>query len=196
MGHNVPAMAVIHRKGFNLLRGTGRALLAAAALCVAGSLPAETPAGGFMTVKTTPLPYVTRVVVHKGQRKLDLMQGSQVVRSFKVALGLMPEGHKERAGDFRTPEGSYALTRRNARSDFFLSIQVSYPNDRDMKHARANGWDPGGSIMIHGLPNRLKREPAYYSDKDWTDGCIAVSNSDMVEIWLLTHDNTPIDILP
>jgi murein L,D-transpeptidase YafK len=147
-------------------------------------------------MKATPLPYVSRVVVHKSQRRLDLMQGSQVVRSYKVALGLVPQGHKERAGDFRTPEGSYALTRRNARSDFFLSIQVSYPNDRDVKHARANGWDPGGSIMIHGLPNRLKREPAYYSGKDWTDGCIAVSNSDMVEIWLLTHDNTPIDILP
>lgn len=196
MEHNVPAMAVIHRKGLNLLRGAARGLLAAAALCVAGSLPAETPPGGFMTVKSTPLPYVTRVVVHKSQRRLDLMQGSQVVRSFKVALGLVPEGHKERSGDFRTPEGTYALTRRNARSDFFLSIQVSYPNERDVKNARANGWDPGGSIMIHGLPNRLKRDPAYYADKDWTDGCIAVSNSDMVEIWLLTHDNTPIDILP
>ena len=64
-----------------------------------------------------------------------------------------------------------------------------------MKRARPNGWDPGGSIMIHGLPNRLKRDPSYYTS-DWTDGCIAVSNSDMVEIWLLTHDNTPIDILP
>lgn len=141
------------------------------------------------------LPVVTRVVVYKGDRRMDLMRGNDVVRSFRVSLGLMPEGHKERAGDFRTPEGRYYLTRRNPRSDFFLSIQVSYPNDRDQRHARANGWDPGGSIMIHGLPNRLKREPEYYG-RDWTDGCIAVSNSDMVEIWLLTNSNTPIDILP
>ena len=197
MRHNLPAMAVIHRKGLNLLRGFARAALACAALCAAASLPAETPSpGSFVPMKATPLPYISRVVVHKSQRRLDLMQGSEVVRSYKVALGLVPQGHKERSGDFRTPEGSYALTRRNARSDFFLSIQVSYPNDRDMKNARANGWDPGGSIMIHGLPNRLKREPAYYAERDWTDGCIAVSNSDMVEIWLLTHDNTPIDILP
>lgn len=175
-----------------------RVLLACAALCVTAALPAEPypAAGALMPVNATPLPYVSRVVVHKSERRLELMSGGQVLRSYKVALGLVPEGHKERAGDFRTPEGRYLLTRRNARSDFFLSIQVSYPNDGDMRKARANGWDPGGSIMIHGLPNRLKRDPSYYLERDWTDGCIAVSNSDMVEIWLLTHDNTPIDILP
>ena len=176
-----------------------RVLLACAALCMAGALPAEnypSATGAMMPVKATPLPHVTRVVVHKAERRLDLMRGGEVLRSFKIALGLVPEGHKERAGDFRTPEGRYLLTRRNARSDFFLSIQVSYPNDGDARKARANGWDPGGSIMIHGLPNRLKRDPGYYAERDWTDGCIAVSNSDMVEIWLLTHDNTPIDILP
>ena len=176
-----------------------RVLVACAALCMAGALPAEnypSPAGAMMPVKATPLPHITRVVVHKAERRLELMRGGEVLRSYKVALGLVPEGHKERAGDFRTPEGRYLLTRRNARSDFFLSIQVSYPNDSDMRKARKNGWDPGGSIMIHGMPNRLKRDPNYYSERDWTDGCIAVSNSDMVEIWLLTHDNTPIDILP
>lgn len=141
------------------------------------------------------LPTATRVVVYKSERRMDLLKGEEVLRSFKVSLGLVPQGHKEYQGDFRTPEGRYYLTRRNPRSDFFLSIQVSYPNARDMKHAKANGRDPGGSIMIHGLPNTLKREPAYYT-RDWTDGCIAVSNSDMIEIWLLTSNNTPIDILP
>jgi murein L,D-transpeptidase YafK len=140
-------------------------------------------------------PMATRVVVRKSERRMELLRGTEVLRSYQVALGLVPEGHKERAGDFRTPEGRYFLTRRNSRSDFFLSIQVSYPNPKDVKNARRNGWDPGGSIMIHGLPNRLKHEPEYYW-RDWTDGCIAVSNSDMVEIWLLTNDNTPIDILP
>jgi murein L,D-transpeptidase YafK len=141
------------------------------------------------------LPTATRVVVYKSERRMDLLQGEQVLRTYKVSLGLMPRGHKEQVGDFRTPEGRYYLTRRNPRSDFFLSIQVSYPNERDVKHAKAHGVDPGGSIMIHGLPNTLKREPAYYT-RDWTDGCIAVSNSDMIEIWLLTNSNTPIDILP
>jgi L,D-peptidoglycan transpeptidase YkuD (ErfK/YbiS/YcfS/YnhG family) len=142
------------------------------------------------------LPVATRVVVRKSARRLELLKGDDVLRSYDVKLGLQPAGHKEREGDFRTPEGSYRLTRRNPRSDFFLSIQVSYPDDRDVKRAKANGWAPGGSIMIHGLPNELKHPPDYYRTRDWTDGCIAVSNSDMVEIWLLTQNNVPIDILP
>ena len=145
---------------------------------------------------STAMPTADRIVVRKGERRLELMRRGEVLRSYKVALGLQPQGHKERNGDFRTPEGKYQLTRRNPRSDYFLSIQISYPNDADARIARSNGWDAGGSIMIHGLPNILKRDPAYYQTRDWTDGCIAVSNSDMVEIWLLTQDNTPIEILP
>ena len=141
-------------------------------------------------------PQATRVVVRKAERKLELLKGQEVLRSYRIALGLVPTGHKERAGDFRTPEGTYRLTRRNARSDFFLSIQVSYPSEADIRKAKRNGWDPGGSIMIHGLPNRLRHDPAYYLERDWTDGCIAVSNSDMVEIWLLTQNDIPIEILP
>lgn len=166
-------------------------------LCVAsgaGLVRADTAAPAVSAI-VTQYPTATRVVVHKSARRLDLMRGEEVLRSFRVSLGLMPSGHKEREGDFRTPEGRYYLTRRNPRSDFFLSIQVSYPNDRDIRNAKSNGWEPGGAIMIHGLPNRLKRDPDYY-ERDWTDGCIAVSNADMVEIWLLTHNNTPIDILP
>jgi murein L,D-transpeptidase YafK len=142
------------------------------------------------------LPVVDRLVVRKAERKLYLMHGSSVLRVYKVALGLNPVGTKERAGDFRTPEGAYRLIRRNPRSDYFLSMQVSYPNEADLKQARRKHWDSGGSIMIHGLPNQLKHDPSYYENRDWTDGCIALSNSDMLEIWLLTPDNTPIDILP
>jgi murein L,D-transpeptidase YafK len=175
-------------------------VLAFGALCASGAVlaePALTPSRSEQVLASSAvLPTATRVVVYKSAHRMDLMHRDEVLRSYKVSLGLIPEGHKERAGDFRTPEGRYALTRRNARSDFFLSIQVSYPSLRDIKHAKANGWDPGGSIMIHGLPNRLKREPAYYVRSDWTDGCISVSNADMVEIWLLTNNNTPIDILP
>lgn len=142
------------------------------------------------------LPTADRVVVRKGERRLYLMRGQSVLRSYRVALGLNPVGHKERSGDFRTPEGQYRLTRRNSRSDYFLSIQVSYPNDDDARRARRHGWDTGGSIMIHGLPNQLKHAPTWYENQDWTDGCIAVTNADMVEIWLLIADNAPIDILP
>ena len=142
------------------------------------------------------LPVADRVLVHKSERRLYLMRGNDVLRAYRVSLGLNPGGAKERAGDFRTPEGSYRLTRRNTRSDFFLSIQVSHPNDQDARHPRRNGWQPGGSIMIHGMPNDPRHTPDYYATQDWTDGCIAVTNADMVEIWMMTSDNVPIDIQP
>ena len=128
---------------------------------------------------------------------MDLMNGNQVLRSFRVSLGLMPKGHKEQVGGF--PHARRALLPHAPQcraATFFLSIQVSYPNERDIKHAKANGC---GSRRINHDPRpaqpRCKREPAYYT-RDWTDGCIAVSNADMIEIWLLTNNNTPIDILP
>ena len=142
------------------------------------------------------LPVVDRVVVHKAERRMLLMHGGNIVRTYHVVLGLSPVGQKERSGDFRTPEGTYRLERRNARSDYFLSIKVSYPNEADLKRARSRHWDTGGSIMIHGLPNYLKHEPEYYQSHDWTDGCIALSNADMTEIWMLTPDDVAIDILP
>ena len=170
------------------------AVLSCAALIArADALP---QAERVMLRSTESLPAVDRLVVHKSERRLLLMHGETVVRSYKIALGLNPLGQKERAGDFRTPEGRYFLSRRNPRSDYFLSIQVSYPNETDMKRARHNHWEPGGSIMIHGLPNQLKHEPVYYETVDWTDGCIAVSNADMVEIWMLVPDDVPIDIRP
>jgi murein L,D-transpeptidase YafK len=142
------------------------------------------------------VPVADRIMVRKSERRLYLMRRGEVLRSYRVALGLQPEGPKQRAGDFRTPEGRYLLTRRNARSDYFLSIQVSYPNDDDMRRAHHQHVDPGGAIMLHGLPNNLRHPLEYYATADWTDGCIAMSDSDMVELWMMTQDNTPIDILP
>lgn len=136
------------------------------------------------------------VVVRKGERRLYLMRNGAVLRSFKVALGLRPEGHKQSEGDYRTPEGKYRLVRRNPNSEYFLSIQVSYPNDDDIARARKQGVRPGGAIMIHGQPNTPTRSRDYYQTVDWTEGCIAVSNSDMVEIWLMTPPDTPIEIQP
>jgi murein L,D-transpeptidase YafK len=173
------------------------ALLVAAGV-IAGVVHADAAdsLGSSSLSPTSSMPTADRVVVYKGERRMLLMSGDSILRTYKIALGLNPVGHKERAGDFRTPEGRYMLTRRNPRSDFFLSIQVSYPNEADARKARRNGWDVGGSIMVHGLPNQLKHTPTYYEKRDWTDGCIAVSNSDMLEIWLLTGSNTPIEILP
>ncbi len=136
------------------------------------------------------------VVVDKSDRKLYLFKAGRTIREFDVQLGLVPTGPKQREGDFRTPEGRYVLDARNANSDFFLSIHVSYPNEADRARARAQGVDPGGQIMIHGLPNQPKNDLRRYQDTDWTDGCIAVSNSDMVDIWLMTRESTPIEIRP
>ena len=151
---------------------------------------------GAGTAFSSSMPVADLILVRKGERRLYLMQHGQVLRSYRVALGLQPEGPKERAGDFRTPEGRYLLTRRNPRSDYFLSIQVSYPNDQDLRRARHQHVDPGGAIMLHGLPNTLRHPPEYYEKSDWTDGCIAMSDSDMVELWMMTQDNTPIEIRP
>jgi murein L,D-transpeptidase YafK len=140
--------------------------------------------------------YADRVLVDKSERKLYLLKAGRVLREVDVSLGLVPAGPKQREGDFRTPEGKYFLDARNADSDFFLSIHVSYPDDSDRVRARAQGVDPGGQIMIHGLPNEPRYDLRRYLDTDWTDGCIAVSNSDMVDIWLMTRESTPIEIRP
>jgi murein L,D-transpeptidase YafK len=136
------------------------------------------------------------VLVVKSERKLYLLKAGRVLRAFDVSLGLVPNGPKRREGDFRTPEGRYRLETRNVESDYFLSIRVSYPDDADRARARAQGVDPGGQIMIHGLPNEPKHDVRRYQGADWTDGCIAVSNADMVDIWLMTRESTPIEIRP
>jgi murein L,D-transpeptidase YafK len=137
-----------------------------------------------------------KILVQKSERRLYLLRRGQVLRSFRVALGLRPQGHKEQEGDYRTPEGQYKLIRRNPRSDFFLSMEISYPNPLDLARAQRQGIRPGGAIMLHGWPNTPRKTPDYYNSADWTDGCIAVSNSDMVEIWLMTPLETPIEIRP
>jgi murein L,D-transpeptidase YafK len=139
---------------------------------------------------------VDRVVVHKAKRLMELYRDGGLVACYKVSLGLVPTGQKQREGDYRTPEGSYRLTRRNAQSDFFLAVQVSYPELADIAIARRNGWAPGGAIMVHGLPNLLKYSRERYLSNDWTDGCIALSNEDMLDFWLLTGQGTPIEIRP
>jgi murein L,D-transpeptidase YafK len=141
-------------------------------------------------------PVADRVVVEKSARKLHLLQKDKVLKSFNIALGLAPDGDKHEEGDFKTPEGTYYLDTRNNNSDYFLSIRVSYPNADDVREAAARGVSAGGQIMIHGQPNSPTYSEAYYQQQDWTNGCIAVSNSDMIDIWLMTPNEIPIEIRP
>jgi murein L,D-transpeptidase YafK len=141
-------------------------------------------------------PVAEKVVVEKEKRKLHLIRDDEIIRSFNIALGFVPVGDKEAEGDNRTPEGTYILDARNPDSDYFLSIHISYPNSGDRREARSKGVAPGGQIMIHGQPNEPTYSAAYYRKQDWTNGCIAVSNSDMIDIWLMTPNDIPIEILP
>jgi murein L,D-transpeptidase YafK len=141
-------------------------------------------------------PMADRVVVDKGARKLHLLSDGKPFRTFAIALGVEPVGDKEMEGDQKTPEGTYLLDDRNPDSDFFLSIHISYPTAAERREAAARGIDPGGAIMIHGQPNLPNYSAAYYQKEDWTNGCIAVSNSDMIDIWLMTPANIPIEIRP
>jgi murein L,D-transpeptidase YafK len=137
-----------------------------------------------------------KLLVVKSERRLYALRHGQVLRSFRVALGLSPQGHKQREGDYKTPEGQYKLIRRNPRSGFFLSMEISYPNSADINRAQRQGVRPGGAIMLHGWPNTPRKTSDYYRTADWTDGCIAVTNADMVDIWLMTPIETPIEIVP
>jgi murein L,D-transpeptidase YafK len=153
----------------------------------------ETVADGY---NSNDFPEADEVIVEKAARKLHLLKNGEPFRTFDIALGVVPVGDKEYEGDAKTPEGRYLLDMRNPNSDFFLSIHISYPNEADRRRARLQGVDPGGQIMIHGQPNEPTYSEAYYRSQDWTNGCIAVSNSDMIDIWLMTPDGTPIEIRP
>lgn len=137
-----------------------------------------------------------RVVVHKEKRLLQLYGRGQMFREYSIALGGNPIGHKEREGDRRTPEGHYVLDWRNDKSGYHLSMHVSYPRPQDVAAAAAKGVDPGGMIMIHGQRNYFGWLAFMTQMFDWTDGCIAVTNAEMDEIWDMVPNNTPIEINP
>jgi murein L,D-transpeptidase YafK len=139
---------------------------------------------------------ISQLVVRKQERRLYLMSNDQIIRSYRISLGQTPEGHKLYEGDSRTPEGSYTIDYRNPHSDFHKSIRISYPSPRDRELATSWGLRPGGNIMIHGLPNDVDDMAFAYRGIDWTDGCIAVTNEEMDEIWRLVEVGTPIRILP
>ena len=139
---------------------------------------------------------VDRVVVLKKQRTLQLLSGGKVIKTYKVALGGNPVGPKTRQGDHKTPEGEYVLDSRNAHSQYHKSIHISYPNARDRAAARRLSVSPGGDVFVHGLPNGYGSVGAAHRLKDWTDGCVALTDEEIEEIWSAVPNGTPIEIRP
>ncbi|MBA84101.1 MAG: hypothetical protein CML60_11670 [Rhodobacteraceae bacterium] len=136
-------------------------------------------------------PEVTRVVVLKEDRRMHLLHHEKVLKSYDMGLGFAPEGHKRFEGDGKTPEGHYVIDRRNPNSEFHLSVGISYPNPLDRARANASGKSPGGDIFIHGKPKKYRN-----AGRDWTAGCIAVSNREMEQIYAMVKNGTPISIYP
>ncbi|HEU4431363.1 MAG TPA: L,D-transpeptidase family protein [Myxococcota bacterium] len=136
------------------------------------------------------------MLVEKRARRLTLWFAGYPVREYRVALGRDPVGAKRRAGDGRTPEGVYTIDWRNADSEFHRALHISYPNAGEVRSAREAGADAGGEIMIHGLPEDAGWMGSEHARWDWTDGCVAVSNEEIDEIWKLVADGTPIEIRP
>jgi len=134
-------------------------------------------------------PEVTRVAVFKSHRRMFLLHGETVLRSYVIGLGFAPIGDKKVDGDGKTPEGDYLIDRRNPNSDFHLSLGIDYPNANDIAEAKALGREPGGDIFIHG-----EARTAALKDADWTAGCIAVSDKEIEEIYAMVRDGTPISI--
>jgi murein L,D-transpeptidase YafK len=138
--------------------------------------------------------HADRVLVLKKERKLELLHDGKILKTYKVALGGEAVGAKTRQGDHKTPEGIYVLDFRNAHSQFYKSIHISYPNAGDRAQARQKGISSGGDVFVHGLPNGYGAVGAAHRLKDWTDGCIAVTDEEMDEIWKAAPDGTPIEI--
>jgi murein L,D-transpeptidase YafK len=136
------------------------------------------------------------VLVLKGPRRLLLLRGDRVLRDYQVALGADPIGPKRHQGDRRTPEGRYRIEGRVVESLFHRALRISYPNAQDLDFARRAGVAPGGDVMIHGLPNGERWVGEAHRSYDWTNGCIAVTDDEMNEIWELVDDGTPIEIRP
>ena len=166
------------------MRGAGAALLSASLFACA-------------TPQAPPQQFADRVVVEKSKRSMHLMQNGRVLKSYKVALGQDPVGHKTQQGDSRTPEGVYTVDFRRTQSRFNLALRVSYPSPQDRQYAASRGVDPGGEIYIHGQPTGGV-SPARLAETgpDWTDGCIAVTNPEMQEVFALVRDGTTVEIRP
>lgn len=159
-------------------------------LFVALAVIAMLAACGGSKFKTYHGPDVTRIEVHKADRKMYLLHYATVLKTYDISMGFQPVGHKQFEGDGKTPEGAYYITHRNPRSNYYLSLGISYPNDADRAYASSKGMPPGGDIFIHGFTGEDGKRG------DWTAGCIAVKNREMEQIYSMVKPGTPIVIYP
>jgi len=142
------------------------------------------------------LPFADKVLVKKHDRMMFLIKNGKPYREYHISLGDSPVGHKTQEGDERTPEGIYIIDYRNPKSSYTLSLHINYPNSLDKSKAKKRGVSPGGQIFIHGSPNGMSLTEVALTKMDWTDGCIAVTNDEIRELWKLVKNGTPIEILP
>lgn len=149
-------------------------------------------ASGTAPAMAAPEQQADKIVVRKAAREMQLLRGDEVLHTYKIALGAVPQGHKLQEGDEKTPVGNYVIDWRNPRSMAHLSLHISYPNEQDTLRAKEANVSPGGNIMIHGLPNGWGALGAIHHLWDWTDGCVAVTNSEMQQIWSLVPNGAPI----
>lgn len=167
-------------------RDVCRGLMGGVGLLAAGPVKAESWAEGKNAL---------RIVVIKSARKLMLVRAGTAFRTFPIALGARPEGPKREAGDSRTPEGNYLIDGFNDRSRYCRALHISYPNAEDLRRASVAGLSPGGNIEIHGMPAQFDDYDPVTFPKDWTDGCIGVSNRAIKVIWASVSLDTPVDIM-
>lgn len=139
---------------------------------------------------------VDYIEVRKSERVLELYRDGKVLASYPIQLGKRPEGHKRFEGDKRTPEGTYRIGWRNPESSFFLSLGITYPNEQDRAYAERYGVSPGGQIMLHGMPNDTEYRKEVFNEPNWTNGCIALRDHHMMQIWESVEVGTPIRIKP
>jgi murein L,D-transpeptidase YafK len=153
-------------------------------------------AASVSSAKPHPALQADHIVIVKSARSLTLLRHGRVLKTYKVALGSDPVGPKTREGDGKTPEGQYRISEKNEHSQFHLSLRISYPNEADRQRAKKLGVNPGGDIFIHGLPPQWAWLGAAHREKDWTAGCIAVTNAEIEEIWASVPVGTPVEIKP
>lgn len=137
-----------------------------------------------------------KIEVYKEKHELHLIKSGRIYKSYKISLGDNLKGPKRQQGDEKTPEGKYTISGRNPNSHYHLSLRISYPNAEDIAWAKKHKVNPGGDIMIHGLPNGQGYIGKGHLLKDWTNGCIALTNDEIEEVWKLVPDGTSIEIFP
>lgn len=149
--------------------------------------------------ESKPLPagvVADKILIEKGLRRLTLFRQGKPLKTYQVALGRNPQGKKTEEGDCRTPEGTYTIDRRKQHSKYCRALHISYPSPSDVAQAKARGVSPGDDVMIHGLPNALSFVGKLHLIRDWTLGCVAVTNPEIEEIWRVVPDGVVVEIVP